>query len=291
MAWSMIDGRTPSTRTELGEQLGRRGRVVGDVVDAAAALRAAPRRRRRGAGPAPAWSASGRRPRAPRRCGTATTRPSTSSKPSAASSSRSPATELLAHLLGEALERPDRAPVPSTAALSMIARCGGGSWSSAGGDQGAQRTGKLGAAAAVGGQPRRARRGTAGCRRRARRARRPRRRHVAVARSRMPARAHTASSRRSGPSGTLHDQRAVDGRRPHQIRVGPLRRDEQERQVGERAHDDRQQVAQQRVGPLQVVDPQHGHPRPGVRAAACRSTRAATASRAPAASRRSSGDG
>ncbi len=37
----------------------------------------------------------------------------------------------------------------------------------------------------------------------------------------------------------LQHERAVDVRRPHDVGVGSLGRDEQERQVGERAHDDR----------------------------------------------------
>ncbi len=63
------------------------------------------------------------------------------------------------------------------------------------------------------------------------------------------------------------EQRAVEQRRrPHEVVVGALAGDQQERQVGERTDDDGEEVAQRRVGPLQVVDPQHGHPRLGMAA-------------------------
>ena len=53
---------------------------------------------------------------------------------------------------------------------------------------------------------------------------------------------------------------------PEQLVVGALAGDQQERQVGQRADDDGEEVANPRVGPLQVVDPQHRHPRLGVAA-------------------------
>ena len=62
-------------------------------------------------------------------------------------------------------------------------------------------------------------------------------------------------------------QRPVEkGRRPEQIVVGALAGDDKERQVGQRANDDGEQVADHRVGPLQVVDQQDRHPRLGMAA-------------------------
>ena len=62
-------------------------------------------------------------------------------------------------------------------------------------------------------------------------------------------------------------QRPVEQRRwPQQVVVGALAGDQQEWQVGERADDDGEEVAHARVGPLQVVDPQHRHPRLGMAA-------------------------
>ena len=58
----------------------------------------------------------------------------------------------------------------------------------------------------------------------------------------------------------LEDERTFDRRRPHAVRIGPLPRDEQERQVRERADDHGELVAEGRIGPLQVVHPHHRHP-------------------------------
>ena len=69
-----------------------------------------------------------------------------------------------------------------------------------------------------------------------------------------------ASVDESGASGTRKQQRTVEQRWwPEQIVVRALTRDEQERKVGQRAHDDGEQVAHHRIGPLQVVDPEHRH--------------------------------
>ena len=60
-------------------------------------------------------------------------------------------------------------------------------------------------------------------------------------------------------------ERAIElSRRPCQVLVGSLARDEQEREVGERTDDDGHEVAHDRVGPLQVVDPEHRHAGLGV---------------------------
>ena len=192
------------------------------------------RRRRRGAAPAPAWSVSGRRPRARRRCGTATSWPSTSSSPSAASSSRSPRRNSWPISLAKRSSEPMASPVPSTAALSMIARCGAGSWS---------RRAAISARSEPGSsEPRAARRRQPGQLDEEQRVAaaagdelgdRPiaRRRPARCARGcRGPASSTSSDAQRAERH--LQHERALDRRRPHDVGVGSLARDEQERQVG-----------------------------------------------------------
>ena len=172
--------------------------------------------------------------------------------------------ELLAHRLGEAGQRADRVGraehrrVVDDGAL----RCR--QLVDAGGDERPQRAGQIVAVArrgeagqldeeqrvpaAAGDEVGDDRLGVARCRRR----------------SRMPHTSVVASSRFERPERDLHDERSLDRRRPDDAAVGPLRRDEQERQVRQRAHDDAELVAQRRIGPLQVVDDEHGHRRLGV---------------------------
>ena len=57
----------------------------------------------------------------------------------------------------------------------------------------------------------------------------------------------------------LHDERPFDRWRPLHVRIGPLPGDEEEGAVAQRPHDDGEVIAQHRVGPLQVVDPQDRH--------------------------------
>ncbi len=54
-----------------------------------------------------------------------------------------------------------------------------------------------------------------------------------------------------------HRDRVIDRRGPFEVGVVALRRDDQQRSIGERPRDPVQQFDDQDVGPLQVVDPQH----------------------------------
>ena len=156
--------------------------------------------------------------------------------------------------------------VPSTAALSRIARWTAGSWST----RAAMRARSVPGSSAASGQV------AASAASSTRNSGLPPPRSTSASTPRSsgrPARGgeHAADQVEAvraleRAQGHLHDERPFDRRRPHHVRIGPLPRDEEERAVAQRTHDDGEVVAQHRVGPLQVVHPQHRHAGLGVAA-------------------------
>ena len=63
-----------------------------------------------------------------------------------------------------------------------------------------------------------------------------------------------------------HGDRMVAGRRPVEVGVVSLRRDDQHRAIDQRSRHPVQQLDDQHIGPLQVVDPQHDRAGPGATA-------------------------
>ena len=202
MACPTIDGLTPSTGPELDQQLGRRGGVVGDVVDAVAtgrhdggdagmALRSHSLRQRlvddlphdvAAELPALAVELDQSGARQVVEVGDA---------------------EVLTHLLGEPRQRRDVLVVPEHGGVVEDRPLHGRQLVDAGGDEGPQRARQLRRVGAARRRAPPARPGTAGCRRRDRRA--PRRRRSSSPGSRLASMLRTRSrqsARSSGPSGT-----------------------------------------------------------------------------------------
>ncbi len=174
------------------------------------------------------------------------------------------AAELLAELLAEPLERGDGVAGAQHGGVVDDRPLRRRQLVEAGGDEGAQRPGELGVLGAGGGQS-----GQLDEEQRVAAATGDELGHRPVAVVGRAALEEAADQGRrlldaERAERHLQHDRALDCRWPVDIGVRSLARDHQERQLGQRAHDDAELVAQARLGPLQVVDPQHGHPRLGV---------------------------
>ena len=175
--------------------------------------------------------------------------------------------EVLTHLLGEPRQRPDVLVVPEDGGVVEDRPLDGRQLVDAGGDEGPQRAGQLGRVGAAGGQRRQLHQEQ----RVAAAAIDERLDAALVVVGRLTTGQHAADQLEAvgaleRAQGHLDDERPFDRRRPHHVRIGPLPGDEQEGAVAQRTHDDGEVVAQHRVGPLQVVHPQHRHARLGVAA-------------------------